>query len=1005
MNPKSLLIRIFDALRSVLSVGTFFAVVLLTSCAAPELPPPPPTSSPIPYLAQPYPWADTLVKYMSLEDKIGQLMVIDGGSETDTAAQRIAEKTLRYYRVGGMMFRGENQEALSRQLNYFHGISVYPVWFGIRGGILPSDPAGLMEWGAVADDSLLYAYGNSTAQWYRDMGISLDLSLPVSVNYDGVPQRPALHDQVDSVKQKSGNLLSGLLAGKLLACPTPLALPASSQSDTSGLPTQDSRSVWQLEQGELAAIGALLPQGLPGIGLQHNGYPKIDSSVEIPTISGDLTEHYLRKGIQYKGLVFSPPLDDSVVISRYANGQAAVEALQHGADVLLYPRDPSAAFSAIQSAIKKKEIPQATLDAKVKKILQAKAWAGLDCWQPGFEPIAESAMPTNQALERALTRSSLTLVRNEKDRLPLGPVMDLKIVTLSIGTETRTPFQKRLERYQDLNHQQWKTLPDSAIAAARMKKLGWYKYVIIGLHEEQEAGELPDWFVSQLETLDQQSRVVFVNFAHPGHLKGLDSLTCVAQAYGNGEYTQDVAAQMVYGGATASGKLPVQVSDSFPSGHGWTQTSTSRLGFGIPEDAGLPSEDIAKIDSIANYSVRMGVFPGCQVAVAKNGLLVYNRSFGHHTYDRHHRVRRTDLYDMASLTKVCATTLAVMRTYDQTEDFKLGDPLKDHLPKVDTSTVEDIVIEDMLLHRSGLSAGLPIYQFMTFVDSVDSIKSILYTSTKDSLHNTEIAKNFYFADAYRDSLVERIKKMKLVNKGHYVYSDLGFFLLKEMLEAVHEKQLNQYMYQEFYHPLGLRTTGYNPLKHYKDDRLIPTERDRYWRKQTVHGYVHDPAAAMLGGISGHAGLFSNAEDLAVLMQMMLQKGKYGGKRYIEKKTVELFTQRHPESHRGLGWDRPNHGSSKKGLCVKDASPATFGHTGFTGTCIWVDPEHDLVYIFLSNRVHPNAKNQKINGMSVRQSIQQVIYDAMKVKGMGTSAEPPAPEPDSTATQPTAAPVS
>lgn len=958
---------------------------ILGGCAVEEPAPPTPPVSPIPYLARDYPWADTLVKYMSLEDKIGQLMVIEGGSAIDTAQQRKTEKWIRNYRVGGVMFAGENLSAVSERINYYQGISVYPVWFGLSGGILPMDAASLSALGAVPDDTLLYRYGQISGEWYHQLGISLDLSLPVSVNTEQDFTQAALHQHPDSVVRRSGQLLAGLLSGKLLACTAPLA----PQPDTI-LPI-DPRTVWELATGELSAVAPLISAGLPGIGLQNVRYPAIDSTAELPTVSGEVVQHYLRQGMHYPGLIFSPPLHDSLLLQQFEPGGAEVAALRAGADVLLYPEDPAAAFTAIETAVKKKQLSLTELDNKVRKILQAKAWAGLDCWFPQRKsPVSKGVLPPDQ-LYREIKRSSLTLLRNGKDRLPLGPVIDLKIATLSIGAPNRTQFQKTLEHYQDLNHQQWSSLPDSAVAAARMKKLAAYKYVLIGLHEDQDAGVLPDWFWAQLKELDTKSRVVFVNFAHPGHLAGLDSLTCVVQAYGNGEYTQALAAQLIYGGATATGRLPVQVSDSFAVGSGWTQSTTTRLGFGEPEDAGLPAEEMARIDSIANYSVRMGVFPGCQVAVAKNGLLVYNRSFGHHTYDRRHRVRNSDLYDLASLTKVCATTLGVMRTYDTKEGFKLSDPLKDHLPKVDTSTIEDLKIEDILLHRAGLSAGLPIYKFMTYVDSVDTVKSLLYSRSRDSLHNIQIAEGFWFADAYRDTLMEKIKEMKLPNKGHYTYSDLGFFLLKEMLESIHDQKLNSYMYREFYHPLGLRTTGFNPRKQYDEDRLIPTERDRWWRGQVVHGYVHDPAAAMLGGVSGHAGLFSNAEDLAVLMQMLLQKGQYGGKRYISQKTVQLFTQKHPESHRGLGWDRPNHGSLKKGLCIKDASVSTFGHTGFTGTCIWVDPEYDLVYIFLSNRVYPNAKNQKINGLRVRQSIQQVIYEAMGVIKEEVVAQPPAPE--------------
>ena len=429
------------------------------------------------------------------------------------------------------------------------------------------------------------------------------------------------------------------------------------------------------------------------------------------------------------------------------------------------------------------------------------------------------------------------------------------------------------------------------------------------------------------------------------------------------------------GALEAKGTLPVSVSEAYPVKTGIPVNAIDRLEYSIPEDVEIDSEDLQKIDTIVLNNIKEKAIPGCQVLVAKDGKVIYRKSFGYHTYKKGNFVKNTDLYDLASITKIAATTLSIMKLQDD-KMVDIDHKMVWYLPFLRGTNKEDMIIREMMAHQSGLKAWIPFY-LNTMKDK--KLDKNLYSSKLNKNHTVKVANNLYITDKYKYVLYDSILTSKLRKRRDYKYSDLGFYLLKQTIENLTNQPLEEYTHENFYKPLGLKTMGFNPLEKFKLKEINPTENDSYFRKQLVHGYVHDPGAAMLGGVSGHAGLFANANDLAILMQMLLQGGHYGGKTYLNSNTIAQFTKMQfplNDNRRGIGFDKPDPNDRDDGPTCESVSDLSFGHTGFTGTYAWVDPEYNLVYIFLSNRIHPTAKNTKLIKMNTRTAIHQVIYDAI-----------------------------
>ncbi len=391
-----------------------------------------------------------------------------------------------------------------------------------------------------------------------------------------------------------------------------------------------------------------------------------------------------------------------------------------------------------------------------------------------------------------------------------------------------------------------------------------------------------------------------------------------------------------------------------------------------PESLGIISKDLDKVDHIALNAIKAGAFPGCQILVAVDGKIIYQKNFGTSMYGNNDSIRNDYVYDIASVTKIAGSTLALMRL--QTMNlFSLDKHLQDYLPDlVGNGKFSKMLIRDMMAHQAGLVAWIPFYQ-KTLKNGKPAPE--LYKKAKANGYENEVAKDLWLNSSYTDTIYQRLLASSLTPGNHYEYSDLGYYFMKKIIEKQSGKSMDIFLKEEIYTKLGLIHIGYKPLTWYTLDKIVPTENDKTFRGQQVHGYVHDPGAAMLGGVGGHAGLFSNAHDLATIMQLFLNKGKAGNLQLLDEKVVDEFTRvQFKGNRRGAGFDKPT--PSKKGQTCELVSAESFGHSGFTGTFTWADPVNKINYVFLSNRVCPSAENWKIRDMNIRTNIQQVIYEAV-----------------------------
>ena len=615
--------------------------------------------------------------------------------------------------------------------------------------------------------------------------------------------------------------------------------------------------------------------------------------------------------------------------------------------------------------------------------------------------------------EREATRASMLVLQNQTGMLPFTELAPKRFRLLILG-EAVPHFAEMLNRYAPVSVQM-----ASTVQGLRPEVYVDFNPVIVAIHQTQDKRQAIQDFLRQLEVY---SEVVVVNFGSTEMVKPLTSMPTILQVPHARRMAQEMAAQALFGGAATSRPLP----DDLASELGLSQSyrlPQVRLAYAEPEYVGISSDSLVRIEEIVREGIEQYAMPGCQVLVAKAGHVIYNRAFGYHTYDRRQPVRPNDLYDLASITKVAATTLASMSLVQQGRldmNAKLGRYFQDstyipgHQVVYDTivlaeaprqpdslldldliampgdtvpigdslyvvarrvrvsgkprrSEIFDIPLSHLMSHHSGLPAGLPVGAYFR------RLSSPLYSPVADAQYNVPVAEHFYLRGNYIDSLWNDAKGLR-ADTGRYRYSCVNMVLMQQAIDSVTQMPLSRFMDSAFYRPLGLQTMGFNPRERFDADQLVPTSRDQ-WRGQMLCGNVHDPTAALMGGVSGNAGLFSNANDLAILGQMLLNGGSYGGEQFFSPELVEAFTQRQ-RGRRGWGFDKPPYNADY--IVAPSASPLTYGHTGFTGTCFWVDPEHDLVFVFLSNRIHPTPDNQRINRLRIRQRIHQVVYDAMGI---------------------------
>lgn len=942
-------------------------------------------------------WADSVFKQLSPDERIAQLFMVAAYSNKDKLHFKEVKELVDTYKIGGLIFfqGGPVRQAILN--NCYQSCSKVPLFMAMDaewGLAMRLDSTTKfprqMTLGAIQDDSLIYEMGVEIARQCKRLGMQINFAPVVDINNN--PLNPVISNRSFgedkyNVTRKALMYMKGMQDNGVLANAKHFPGHGDTDSDShKTLPTVKSSRA-RLDTLELYPFKELINQGLGSMMVAHLHIPALDTTKnQASTLTKSIVTGLLKDTMGFKGLIFTDALNMKGVSKFYKPGEADVKALLAGNDVLLFAEDVPTALTEIKKAIEQGLITQEEIDSRCMKILKAKQWAGLDKLKPvKIKNLVEDLNPINaEVINRKLNEAALTLLQNKNDLVPLQGLDTLKIASLSLGYKELKVFQKTLSNYADVKHFGVEKDAKKDQFDTILSSLKAFNTVIIHINNtnnkpEKDFGLTPQ-ALNMLKAVMKQNKVILNVSANPYILAKLDSIQfadAVIMSYEDNDYSASYAAQLIFGGVAASGKLPITASAYFKLGTG-IQTKVTRLKYSIPEELGIDSKLLSKIDSIASKGVKEKVYPGCQVMVLKKGTVIYQKAFGYHTYENKIKVSNEDVYDIASITKIVASTASLMKLYEE-KKVNLDGSLCYYLPELEGCNKQNISIREMMAHQAGLKDWIPFWN--KTVTKTGDYKEGVYNKTQNDFYTRRVASDLFIGKNYVDTIYKQIIDSPLKESGKYLYSDLGYYFLKMIIEKETGMTEDEYVKRSFYAPLGLMTMGYKPRERFDLKRIVPTEFDAKFRKQLVHGDVHDQGAAMLGGVGGHAGVFSNAHDVAVMMTLWMNDGSYGGKKYFDSTTVHEFTkcQYCFENRRGIGFDKPEMTAGKESPVHSLVSPESFGHAGFTGTLTWADPVYDIVYVFLSNRVYPDAEDNKLAKSGIRGKIHQVIYETIKGK--------------------------
>jgi beta-glucosidase-like glycosyl hydrolase/CubicO group peptidase (beta-lactamase class C family) len=926
-------------------------------------------------------WADSVFATLSADERIGQLFMVIADPSLEARNLKKVMQFIDTMRIGGVLFSKGAPVEQAELTNRMQAHSRVPLLVALDGEWgLSMRLSGTTRFprnmllGAIADDSLIHVYGKEVGRQCREMGIHINFAPDIDVNSNRnnpVIGTRSFGEIPVAVADKGIAYSRGLESENVLSVAKHFPGHGDTSTDSHNVLPTVNRKREVLDSIELYPFRRYVSEGFGGIMTSHLAVPALDSTRNLPSsFSKIIITDLLKHDYGFDGLLFTDAL-----AMKGAGGKKkmpalkdnlSVRALIAGNDILLGPSTPLTDYKAVKQAVQEGILDRKDIEEKCLKILRYKYIAGLHDSKPITIKGLEERINTPHAawLAAKLNAEGITLLKNDSSFIPLKHLPEKKIAAISLGESKGNEFQAMLGRYD--SRVTCFSLDRNASLQQQQsmyKELEAYDLVICAIH----SARIPESrFLRQLSSGKREIILVFLT--HPyfcaEYEKTVGSSKSVVMAYEDTPLSREYAAQLIFGGIGAKGKLPVGISPAFPAGTGII-TEKTRLGYHQAEEVAMNPTTLSGIDTIALQGIKEKAYPGCRVLVARDGMIVYDKSFGYYDYTSKQPVTEQSIYDLASVTKTVGTLPAVMLTVDRSE-LGLDDHLGKHLTVMQGSDKEELTVRDMLYHQTGLMATLP---FSTY-------KKAAVSDTASAEFNMEAGRNYFLPVSFRDTITEAIKKSKLSTKGKYLYSCLNFIMLQKIVEKISGESLDTLLRHNFFDPLGARTLTYNPLKICDTALIVPTEEDGLFRKQLLRGYVHDEIAAYQGGVSGNAGLFSSAGDLAKMLQLYLNQGEYGGERYLSESTVKLFTEsRNTTSRRGLGFDKPDIHNHRSSPCGDLAPASVYGHTGYTGTCFWVDPDNRLLYIFLSNRVNPTRENGKLSSLNIRTRIQDTIYRA------------------------------
>lgn len=941
--------------------------------------------------AQAIKWVDSVFNSLSQEQKIAQLIVIRAHSNlgADHVAKVVSD--IQKYNVGALCFFQGGPLRQAQLTNYYQQIAKTPLlvsidaeWgLGMRLDSVTKYPYQLTL-GAIDNENLVYRMGLAVGEQCKRIGVQVNYAPVVDINNN--PANPVIgYRSFGEDKEKVSRLgvayMKGMQDAGIMACAK--HFPGHGDVDVDShldLPVVNKTRA-QLDSLELVPFRALFDAGVGSVMIAHLSIPSIDNADHKATsISKNIVTDLLRKDMGYNGLTFTDALEMKGVAKYFPGGTIAVEALVAGNDMLCLPSGVPEVIDAVKKAISDNKLSWEDINSKVKKVLMAKYNLGLAHWKAiDTTNLLKDLNAKADGIRYEAAQQGITLVDsatmtgsgNNYGLIPLRK--NARIAYVGIGCSQLNAFGKRMR--DDYNAEtflfSYKDSDDKASAILKALLDNKFDAIVIGIHDfnnrpanNYNISSAAISFWKKINT----TRAITLVFGNVLASENFCDANTLFACYQDDDITQQVAAGIIGGKQHAKGRLPVTVCKfKFGQGIVWENE--------LPPVV-IPSA-LSAIDSIVNDAIAQKAFPGCVVLAAKDGEIIYHKAFGHYEYEPSPAMDLESIFDLASVTKISATTIAVMKLY---EDGKLDlkKKLGDYLPMVRGTNKAHLPIEEILLHQAGLVPFIAFYK-----ETIDTATGIpnpaIYSDSLKPGFNIRVAQNIYLRNDWNDTMFSRILASPLGPPNKYVYSDNDFIFLGKVVEAISGKTLDQYVYENFYRKMGLVTTGFKPRERFAVGQMVPTEVEKHFRRQLTQGDVHDEGASMFGGVAGHAGLFSDAYDLAMLYQMLLNGGEFNGQHFLKPGTIHFFTAYHSKvSRRGYGFDKPEKDNAirKEPYPTISCSPLAFGHTGFTGTCVWVDPKYKMVYIFLSNRVYPTRDNNKISQLLIRGKIQEAIYHAL-----------------------------
>ena len=936
-------------------------------------------------------WVDSILSSMTIDEKIGQLFMIQAYSNLDSVHENEIKEMIQKYHVGNLIFMQGTPIKQVELTNKYQSFSKVPLMIGFDGewGLdMRLKNSYRFPWnmslGAIQDNSLIHKFGEHIGNHARRIGIHVNFAPVVDINTN--PLNPIIGNRSFgenkiNVTQKAIAFSKGMQSMGVLANAKHFPGHGDTASDSHlKLPVLNFNRQ-RLDSVELYPYKRVFDAGMASVMTAHLSIPVLEPNPKLPTsLSSNVVTDLLKYKLGFLGLIFTDGLNMKGAANYSSSSEINLAAILAGNDILLIPHDIPETINLFKTSIQTGVLSYERIDESVRKILLAKYKVGLHTYKPIELLNLEKDIntPEDEVLHRELVKNSMTLIKNKKKLLPISDLKKLhKIAYVALGEASHDPFFKELQKYSEIFKVEKDNLNEIIYT------LEDFDLVIVGFHKSNAHPWKPYQFSNKeslwLHEISRKNKTILSVFASPYSLlniKSFNNLESILVAYQNSVIAQKIAAQTIFGAIDAKGVLPVSIKNKFPEGTSISTKNLKRLQYSIPESVGMSSVKLQRIDSVANLVLEKKMSPGLQILVARHGVVVYEKSFGFHTDKKNNSVKSTDVYDVASLTKILAS-LPMMIKAEEDKKIKLTSTVKSILPAFKNSNKDTLTVLEILSHYGRLKAWIPFYKLTQDSITKNNLKEF-YSQTRSKRFSIKVAENLYLNNSYKDSIYKFIRDSEQRIDAGYKYSDLGYYLFKEVLEKKYKSSLDDLVQEQFYKPLGANRMTYLPLNKLDKSSIVPSEKDTYYRNQLLHGYVHDMGAAMLGGVAGHAGLFANANDVAKMMQLYLQKGYYGGKRYFKKETFDKFNKRYyseKKVRRGLGFDKPQLDPEIKATCgcVSDES---FGHSGFTGTYTWADPESEILYVFLSNRVFPTMENYGLVDEDIRTKIQQIIQDAI-----------------------------